>query len=110
MTILLQDEDVQQLVSYAEAIAVMEKVFLARAKGETESPPRWELPFAEGRLTFTVGAVPDAVGFRTYVRGNYDYDEQLVAVWDRASGALKGLIVGSAIGVLLTGAIGGVAV
>ena len=67
-------------------------------------------PCSEGRLTFTVGASPDAVGFRVYARGNYQYDDQLVAFWDSHTGALKGLIVGPMLGVMRTGAIGGLAI
>jgi alanine dehydrogenase len=110
MTLILHEDDVKRHISPVEAIAVMEKVFLARANHETAGMPRWELPFQEGRITFTVGAVPEGVGFRAYIRGDFKQDEQLVAVWDKESGALKGLVIGTALGVLRTGAIGGVAV
>jgi ornithine cyclodeaminase/alanine dehydrogenase-like protein (mu-crystallin family) len=109
MTILLHDEDVQKL-SYADAVQVMEGFFLARAAGNTAGMPRWEFPFPEGRLTFTVGAAPESVGFRVYARGDFQVDEQLVAVWDRQTGALKGLVVGAMLGVMRTGAIGAVAI
>jgi alanine dehydrogenase len=109
MTLLLTDSDVNKL-NYADAIQAMEAFFIARAKGETAGMPRWELPYQEGRLTFTVGASSDGVGFRVYARGNYQHDDQLVAVWSRETGALKGLIIGAALGVLRTGAIGGVAI
>jgi ornithine cyclodeaminase/alanine dehydrogenase-like protein (mu-crystallin family) len=108
MTLLLNDSDVKKL-NYADAIQVMEAFFLARASGETAGMPRWELPFPQGRLTFTVGASSDSVGFRAYARGNYQHDDQLVAVWNSDTGALKGLIVGATLGVMRTGAIGGVA-
>jgi alanine dehydrogenase len=109
MPLLLTDSDVNKL-NYMDAIQVMEAFFLARANGETAGMPRWELPYTEGRLTFTVGASPDSVGFRVYARGNYQHDDQLVAVWDSHTGALKGLIVGPVLGVMRTGAIGGLAI
>lgn len=108
--IILTDDQVKEALTPAEAVQVMEKVFLARANGQTVSPPRWEMPFPEGRLTFTAGSVPQGVGFRAYVRGGFAHDDQVVMVWDRESGALKGIVVGEALGVLRTGAIGGVAV
>jgi alanine dehydrogenase len=109
MPLLLSDNDVMKL-NYADAIQVMESFFLARANGQTAGLPRWELPYSEGRLTFTVGASSDAVGFRVYARGNYQHDDQLVAVWDSHTGALKGIIVGPMLGVMRTGAIGGLAI
>lgn len=107
---IFTDADVQRLVSPADAVHVMENVFRARAASLTVSTPRWELPYPNGRLTFTVGAVPEGVGFRVYVRGNYPHDDQLVAVWHRDTGALLGVVIGPALGVLRTGAIGAVAV
>lgn len=107
---ILSDTDVQTLISPAEAVHVMEGVFRARASNLTASTPRWELPYPNGRLTFTVGAVPEGVGFRVYVRGDYPHDDQLVAVWNRDTGALRGVVIGPALGVLRTGAIGGVAI
>jgi alanine dehydrogenase len=109
MPLLLSDNDVMKL-NYADAIQVMESFFLARANGQTAGLPRWELPYPEGRLTFTVGASSDDVGFRVYARGNYQHDDQLIAVWDSHTGALKGIIVGPMLGVIRTGAIGGLAI
>src|SRR5688572_3874695 len=108
--IILTDEDVNKYLTPTEAVAIMENVFRARGSDRYAGTPRWEMPFGEGRLVFTVGAVPEGAGFRAYVRGNVTYDDQLVAVWDRSSGRLRGLIVGEVLGVLRTGAIGGVGV
>jgi ornithine cyclodeaminase/alanine dehydrogenase-like protein (mu-crystallin family) len=109
MPLLLSDNDVTKL-NYADAIQVMESFFLVRANGQTAGAPRWELPYPQGRLTFTVGASSDDVGFRVYARGNYQHDDQLVAVWDSHTGTLKGIIVGAMLGVIRTGAIGGLAI
>jgi ornithine cyclodeaminase len=54
--------------------------------------------------------VEGSTGFRAYLRGKFQHDDQLVAVWDTQSGRLRGLIVGEALGVMRTGAIGGAAV
>ncbi|MCC6612359.1 MAG: ornithine cyclodeaminase family protein [Anaerolineae bacterium] len=110
MPLLLNDDDLHRHVSPAEAVAVMESVFRARAEGQTAGTARWEMPFPEGRMVFTPGAVPDGVGFRVYLRGSFSHDDQVVVVWDRDGGALKGFVVGGAVGALRTGAIGGVAI
>ncbi|MCL4249113.1 MAG: ornithine cyclodeaminase family protein [Anaerolineae bacterium] len=110
MPLILTDDDVHQFLSPAEAVAVMESVFRARANGDTSGAPRWEMPFPEGRMTFTAGAVPQGIGFRVYVRGTFDHDDQVVVVWDRQTAALKGIITGGALGALRTGAIGGTAI
>ena len=108
--LLLTDEDVMRFLSPTEAVAVMESVFVVRLQGHTAGMPRWSLPYRDTNLSFTVGAVGDEVGFRVYFRGNFASDDQLVAVWDQQTGVLRGLIVGELLGVLRTGAIGGVAV
>jgi ornithine cyclodeaminase len=109
MVLLLNDEDVLRQLTPTEAIAVMEGVFRARAAEQVYSQPRWEQPFSEGSLVFTVGAVPEGVGFRAYLNGHFAYNDQLTAVWDRRDGALIGVVVGAQLGNLRTGAIGGVA-
>jgi ornithine cyclodeaminase/alanine dehydrogenase-like protein (mu-crystallin family) len=107
---VFDDNDVHRLLSYAEAVAVMEEVFTQRARGTTAGLPRWNFSFPQGKLTFTVGSVEGSTGFRVYLRGGFQRDDQLVAVWDTQSGRLQGLIVGERLGVMRTGAIGGVAV
>lgn len=110
MVLILSDNDVHNHISPLDAVTIMESMFKARATGQTVGSPRWDLQFDEGRIVFTVGAVPEGVGFRTYIRGSYTHDDQLVAVWNRHTGELKGVVVGEAIGVMRTGAIGGVAI
>ncbi len=107
---VLTDEHVHKYLTPTESIAVMEQVFLARANGRYAGTPRWDLPFENGAMRFTVGGANGMVGFRVYLRGRLTYDDQLNAVWEQDTGRLKGLVIGEALGVLRTGAIGGVAV
>lgn len=83
------------------------------AAGTLVAPPRFSLSVPEGGLVFTAGAALDrgAMGFRVYdtVGAGADHT-QLVAVYDSATGAFRGLCAGDAVGRLRTGGIGGVAV
>ncbi|MBZ0309908.1 MAG: ornithine cyclodeaminase family protein [Anaerolineae bacterium] len=111
MPLILTDEQVNKYLTPTESIAVMEQVFLARANGRYAGTPRWDLPFENGTMRFTVGGANGVVGFRVYLRGRQmTHDDQLNAVWDQHTGQLKVMVVGEALGVLRTGAIGGVAV
>lgn len=108
--LVLTDEHVNRYLTPTESIAVMEQVFLARANGYYSGMPRWELPFKQGAIRFTVGGANGVVGFRAYLRGRQmAHDDQLNAVWDQSTGQLKGLVIGAMLGVMRTGAIGGVA-
>ena len=66
-------------------------------------------------MIFTAGAVTNydkAVGFRVYDRfqGNHASHGQVVVVFDSDTGDFKGVIVGSHLGAMRTGAIGAVAI
>ncbi len=93
------------------AIACLREAFTAQATGKLVCPPRHEVAFGpHGALVFTVGGSlqpPASAGFRVYTR--FPQDEQLVVVYDPGSGALLGVVAGSALGALRTGAIGGLA-
>jgi alanine dehydrogenase len=70
---------------------------------------------AKGVLVFTAGAATQreqVIGFRvydTFLRGSTE-TAQLVAVFDGESDAFKVVVIGDLIGVVRTGAIGGVAI
>lgn len=53
--LVLTDEHVNRYLTPTESVAVMEQVFLARANGHYSGMPRWELPFKQGAIRFTVG-------------------------------------------------------
>ncbi len=109
---ILTDPDVDRL-SMAEAVDIMETVFSARAAQAVVSPPRWTLTAGQGQFVFTTGAVlPQGIaGFRVYsaMPSPTDAPTQLTAVFDLATGGLRGLVLGGRLGQLRTGAIGGVA-
>ena len=100
---LLTDDNVARF-PVAQAVKVMRAALRLHAQGQLSSPPRWS---AAG-LTFTVGAAPDAFGFRVYPRVKTPRSDQLVAVWN-LQGQVEGVIVGSALGTLRTSALGALA-
>lgn len=107
---ILSDDDVRDLFPMADAIAVMKNVFRARANGSLTSPPRSGFDSGDVGLVWTPGGLPAAavLGLRVYLTGLAASD-QLVAAWDTQSGQLTALVIGSHLGRLRTGAIGGVA-
>lgn len=113
MTIILNDADLQGHAFMGVAIDAVEKAFLARARGESISPPRHHVAFpGHGELVFTVGGVlgeTPLAGFRVYDTFGGTEHCQIVAVWSIDDARLKGLILGERLGAIRTGAIGGVA-
>lgn len=112
---VLTDVDVAAL-DMRHAIAAVGRAVAAKADGMLVAPPRHRVDFpGEGALVFTIGGVTDErplAGFRVYetFAATGTDRSQVVAVWDTASGALSGLVVGNLLGEVRTGAIGGLAV
>lgn len=111
---VLSDADVEALADMASAIAVVENLFRAKAAGSFVAPARHYVPFGQMiDLVFAVGGSKGGegvAGFRAYYsRATRHYDDQLAAVWDTSTGALKGIILGATLGAIRMGAIGGVA-
>jgi ornithine cyclodeaminase len=113
---ILTDTDVAARADMRSLIAVIEQALRAKAEGRLVAPPRHRVEFGDrGGLVFTVGGVigdGDLAGFRAYetFRGPDNNRAQLVAVWNNANGAFKGVIVGDLLAAVRTGAIGGAAI
>lgn len=114
MTIILNDRDLSQMPLMPLALAAIEEAFAARSAGTWISPPRHHVSFAgKGDLVFTIGGVGgDApiAGFRVYETFEDSRDEQVVAVWSGKPVRLLGIVTGSRLGSVRTGAIGGIAI
>lgn len=82
---------------------------IAAAQNATHSPARLSQDIGGGDLRFTIGGDERGYGFRVYDTLGLPQDDQLVAAWDRQDGRLTALAVGTALGALRTGAIGGLA-
>ncbi|QND52187.1 ornithine cyclodeaminase family protein [Phyllobacterium sp. 628] len=116
MTRVLRDEDLAGTSIMPVAIEAVEAAFAAKARGEIVAPPRHNVSFApHGNLVFTftiggtVGNAPLA-GFRVYDTFKGPQQTQIVAVWSADNAELQGIILGSRLGNIRTGAIGGVAI
>jgi ornithine cyclodeaminase len=88
----------------ASAVRAMRGALVAAHRGELVAPPRASM----AGVMFTVGRLPGRwYGYRSY---SLDGGDQLVAVFLEPSGVLAGVAVGSLLGALRTGALGGAAV
>ncbi len=114
MTKILQDDDLRDGSFMNVAIDAVENAFLARAHGQTVSPPRHHVSFpGRGDLVLRSVALWEKkplAGFRVYETFEGTEHSQIVAVWSADNGRLKGLILGERLGAIRTGAIGGVAI
>jgi len=113
--VVLNDQDVDRLVNPSVAVEKMEDALGELASGDLLAPPRFSLDIDAGSIVFTAGAATgteQVLGFRAYdTFGGASTDtDQVVAVFDARHGRLKGLVIGSRIGALRTGALGGVAI
>lgn len=115
MTAVLTDDDLLSPALMPAAIEAVEASLKARAAGRFVSPPRHAVPFGDrGNLFFTVGGSLTAAGhagFRVYDTFTSDGPHtQIVAVWSIDSAELECVVLGSRLGEIRTGAIGGVAI
>ena len=108
MVRILTDADVRRVLDMRVAIDAVNDALRERAAGTARSLPRQGIEVGEGSLVLTAGGFEGlrSAGLRVYAAG-YEADEQLVAVWDAASGRLQTIIVGNLLGAVRTGAIGG---
>lgn len=116
---VLNDAEVNALADMPSLVAAVERCLQAKANGRLVAPPRHSVSFDTGKLVFTIGGIASGegenegiAGFRVYETfgGSGVARAQLVAIWDSASGNFMGAIIGDALGILRTGAIGGVAI
>ena len=109
---VLTDRDIDR-VPFSIILEAVRAHVLADFRGETISPPRHAVEFGDGGIVFTVGGTPSFAGFRAYETFHepaLEKEDQLIAVWDRATRRLAGLAIGERLGALRTGALGGVAI
>jgi ornithine cyclodeaminase/alanine dehydrogenase-like protein (mu-crystallin family) len=96
------------------ALDAIETALAAHAAGQLIAPPRHFVSFPGlGSLVFTIGGTTGAnpiAGFRAYETFGRAQHEQLVAVWSAETGELQGIFIGTLLGEIRTGAIGGVAI
>ncbi len=109
---VLSDHDINR-VPFSIILEAVRAHVLADFFGETISPPRHIAEFGDGGVVFTIGGNAEIAGFRayeTFQQPPLEIEDQIVAVWDRATRRLSGIAVGERLGALRTGALGGVAI
>ncbi len=112
---ILTDDEIDQTLSMETAIDRIETGFKQYVSGNLIAPPRFTVDVENGSLVFTAGGASgegEGVGFRvyeTYPKESSNHT-QLVAVFDSSTGEFKGLALGFRLGIIRTGAIGGVAI
>ncbi len=109
--LILYDEDIRKSVSVKEAIEVIRDAFLDKHNGRVTQPLRSGINMGDTSLVWTPGGFPDEniMGLRLYLTGLQESD-QLVSVWDTATGRIECLSIGNYLGILRTAAIGGAAI
>jgi len=110
MALVLTDADLAQVLGMPAAIRAVRGALRERVEGSSPRLVRTAIDVGAGRLVLTPGGYGgiQSAGLRAYTAG-YPFESQLTLVWDTSRGLLDGLVVGSALGRLRTGAIGGVA-
>lgn len=105
----LDDAEVERLATPERTVEIMRAALLDLADGEMTATPRTTLPAGATALVIGAGGRRSGpVGFRAY-GGWGPQSDQLTAVWD-GDGRLLGVVTGELLGILRTGALGGVAV
>jgi ornithine cyclodeaminase len=108
--LLLDDAQVDRAVDPSSAVYWMREAVIAAEVGELCAPPRAHADLDEGSLVFTAGRLHgEWFGYRSYDTFETDRDEQLVVVQSARSGRVRGIAVGTVLGQIRTGALGGLA-
>ncbi len=110
MARLLVDADLPKALPIEESIEAVETFLSERRDRTAVSHPRTHWPVGSTGFTVTPGGLRKLglLGMRVYLLGG-GADDQLTVVWEAKSRRLEGIVVGSALGAIRTGAIGGVA-
>lgn len=108
--LILTDPDLRTELTAPRAIAWMREALAAHARGELIAPARAHTELGAGRLVFTTGALRDRwYGYRSYDTFAPPNADQVVVCQHAATGRVRGLAVGHALGPIRVGAIGAVA-
>lgn len=108
--VVLRDADLTKRLSAETTVAWCRDAILAAHRGELLAPPRAHADLGDGRFAFTAGRLVGRwYGYRSYDTLPTETGEQTVVVHSEQTGRVEGVAVGSQIGPMRTGAIGGVA-
>ncbi|MGP8072301.1 MAG: hypothetical protein ACLPZM_04130 [Thermoplasmata archaeon] len=108
MTRILTDYEVAKLIDRRSTVDLMEQGYRADAQGEVVPFPRSRLGASGVTLAWMGAALPkaDLLGYRSYLYASTGADrgDQVVALYQYSTMALKALFLGRLVGALRTGA------
>jgi ornithine cyclodeaminase len=110
MALLLRESDVEKLLTMKDTMDLVEKVHREYSTGRASDVPRERTRLPKAALQILQGAVPSAgvFGYKAYTTSG-EGARFLVYAFDADNGRLKGVIEADRLGMMRTGAAGGVA-
>src|SRR3954467_2505587 len=110
MALLLRESHVQKLLTLDKTLELVERVHREYSAGQAIDVPRERMRLPKAALQILQGAVPSAgvFGYKAYPTG-VEGARFLVHVFDAANGRLRGVVEADRLGMMRTGAVGGVA-
>lgn len=112
MTILITEQDVEQMLSIRAAIPVIEDVFRMAGEGTAENPPRYRMPFKKGFLQFGPAALhaKQVMGFKLWANSGSPLKNVHDFLYSMETGELLAIIQAHVISKFRTSAATAVAV
>jgi len=110
MALLLRESDVEQLLTMSTTLELVERVHREYSTGQAIDTPRERTRLPKTGLHILQGAVPSAnvLGYKAYTTGT-DGIRFFVHVFDAERGSLVAIVEANRLGMMRTGAAGGVA-
>ncbi len=110
MALLLKESDVEQLLTMPMALALVERVHREYSTGKASDIPRERTRLPKAALHILQGSVPGSgvFGYKAYTSSREGI-RFLVYVFSAERGNLEGIVEGNFLGMMRTGAAGGVA-
>jgi ornithine cyclodeaminase len=110
MALLLREADVEKLLTMKDAMELVEKVHREYSTGQAIDIPRERTRLPRAALQVLQGAVPSAgvFGYKAYTTSS-EGARFLVYAFDADNGRLLGIVEADRLGMMRTGAVGGVA-
>lgn len=110
MALLLRESDVERLLTMQDAMDLVERVHREYSSGQASDVPRERTRLPRAALQVLQGAVPSAgvFGYKAYTTSR-EGARFLVYAFDADNGRLLGIVEADRLGMMRTGAIGGVA-
>ena len=110
MALLLREADVQEMLTMPAAMALVERVHREYSTGEAIDIPRERTRLPKAALHILQGAVPSAgvFGYKAYTSSREGI-RFLVYLFDAERGSLEAVVEANHLGMMRTGAAGGVA-